>query len=425
MVWLPGEGFDFADARQFNGAYLASMGNAVVITVQYRVGAFGFLKNNAGLWDQVMALQWIQDNVRNFGGDPKTVTVFGRFTGSMSISILLSSPVVINSEVPLFNRAILMSGIAVGKWVFDTKYEAKVNKAFENTGCTSIDCLKSLSADQLLDKAGYGWKPFFDSELITEEPLAAVREGKFPKYVTSVMLGTNRFEGSLCLLKHLVLDEPFYNRLVENRATQLEYEKAIREDLEMFYEDGHHSNHINGGVVLDRNDYVEFCSELLINSHMRHFESLLKRISEKREYNLKSVFKYKLDYKPSFSIAPKFINSSIHGDDVILAFGLAFKTFNPITENDQRVSKSMVSLFSNFAQFGYPVQSSEGHVEIKLMPASPVEFRLTTYQLTIVVYSILIVLFAIVLVILVAKYLKRESSVKQIKEVIQNYDQFH
>lgn len=379
MVWLPGEGFDFADARQFNGAYLAALGNVIVVTVQYRVGVFGFLKgNNAALWDQIEALRWIQANARRMGGSEDNVTLFGRFTGSMSISVLLSSPLTVNEgkEKPLFTRAILMSGIAVGSWVFDQPAEAelKATAVLSATECASIECLKSAPAQAVLAKGGYGWKPVVDGQLIAEEPLAALRRGHFPRYVRSVMLGSNAVEGNLCLLKHMVVDAPLYSRLISNNVTTGEYATAIRDDLQMFYGgkvqmQAHHE----GGIVKDRSTYVQFCAELLINSHMRSYATLLGRLvdstdeNDNDDYSLTSVLRYKLDYKPSFSIAPSFINSSIHGDDVILAFGLAYKSAPRATAQDKAISRQMVALFANFAAGGDAAEAGadeDGYLEI-------------------------------------------------------------
>lgn len=424
MVWLPGEGFDFADARQFNGAYLASIGNVIVITVQYRVGAFGFLNGNAGIWDQIMALKWIQQNALNFGGNNEAVTVFGRFTGSMSISILLTSPEIIKSEAPLFNKAILMSGIAVGNWVFDNKHDTRLSELFENTDCANMDCLKSLSTEQILSKSGFGWKPVIDSTLIDDEPLNVLRKQKFPKYVDSVMLGTNQYEGSLCLLKHLVVDEKFYQNLIKNNVTLAEYEQAIREDLQMFYENDSHSNDRIKSLTHDPSSYVQFCSELLIDSHMKNFETLLHRISENNN-RLSTVFKYKLNYKPSFSIAPEFLNSSIHGDDVILAFGLAFKNHLNITDNDRKISKIMVTLFSNFAQSGNPLQSlNEKYIEIKNIPDNQ-SWKINKSQLVIFCLSVLLLSLATILITLIRYCVKRQTTSSQIKQLIQTYNQFH
>ena len=432
MVWLPGEGFDFADARQFNGAYLASLGQVIVITIQYRVGVFGFFKENVALWDQLAALQWINQNAQSLGGNPENVTLFGRFTGSMSISILLSSPQIISSPKPLFSRAILMSGVAVGNWVFDKQqqHDDKVRQVFRAADCTNLDCLKAMPAEELLAKSGYGWKPIIDSVLIEEEPLIALRKGKFPKYIKSAMLGTNSpaGEGNLCLVKHMALDKPFYEKLINNNISQNEYQKAIREDLDMFYgnELPESSDTRNGGFVTDRSMYVEFCAELLINSHMRQYNELLHKISRNQSYGLENVFNYKLDYKPSFSIAPQFINSSIHGDDVILAFGLAFNNNMQTTASDLEISIMMVKIFSNFAQTGIPFESSHKYIEIKPSQKHTSSLcRLNNSEIMILASICLAIFFLVFVVKLAIQIHGNHKTLHSVKNLIQNHGELY
>merc|ERR1711910_295392 len=91
--------------------------DVILVTVNYRLGPFGFLfmgddmvSGNAGLKDQVMALQWVQDNIQSFGGDPNAVTIFGESAGSFSVSVHMLSPLSAN----LFQRAIMQSRSAIG-----------------------------------------------------------------------------------------------------------------------------------------------------------------------------------------------------------------------------------------------------------------------------------------------------------------------
>jgi para-nitrobenzyl esterase len=120
MVWIHGGGFfaGFGGEERHNGATLAKKG-AVVVTVNYRLGAFGFMAHpalaaespehssgNYGLLDQIAALQWVQRNIARFGGDPSRVTIFGESAGAMSTGSLVGSPL----AKGLFQRAILESG---------------------------------------------------------------------------------------------------------------------------------------------------------------------------------------------------------------------------------------------------------------------------------------------------------------------------
>ena len=124
MVWIHGGGFDHGTgaASGYDGENLASKG-AVVVTINYRVGVFGFLalpeltaesphhaSGNYGLLDQIAALEWVQRNIAAFGGDPTRVTIFGESAGAESVSVLMASPLARG----LFTRAIAESGGAFG-----------------------------------------------------------------------------------------------------------------------------------------------------------------------------------------------------------------------------------------------------------------------------------------------------------------------
>ena len=119
MVWLHGGAFIEGSARNawYNGAALAAAGDVVVVTLQYRLGVFGFLhlaevggpefaeSGNLGLLDQVEALRWLRRNLAAFGGDPDNVTLFGESAGGASVAMLLSMP----AARGLFHKAIVQS----------------------------------------------------------------------------------------------------------------------------------------------------------------------------------------------------------------------------------------------------------------------------------------------------------------------------
>ena len=119
MVWIHGGGFTSGSGSVFlyRGADLVRHGDVVVVTINYRLGALGFLGHGAlrdtggyignwGLHDQVAALRWVRDHIAQFGGDPDRVTVFGESAGGFSIAALLGAP----SAAGLFRRAVVQSG---------------------------------------------------------------------------------------------------------------------------------------------------------------------------------------------------------------------------------------------------------------------------------------------------------------------------
>lgn len=117
LVWIHGGAFILGSARIYDGAQLAEMGDIVVVTMNYRMGALGFVNfrdltgdtrfaSNAGLRDVVLALQWVRANIDAFGGDPDQVTLAGSSAGSIMASLLMAS----DAASSLFDRVILQSG---------------------------------------------------------------------------------------------------------------------------------------------------------------------------------------------------------------------------------------------------------------------------------------------------------------------------
>ncbi|XP_070254706.1 carboxylesterase 5A isoform X2 [Myotis yumanensis] len=116
MVWLPGGAFQTGSASIFDGSALAAYEDVLVVTTQYRLGMFGFFntgdKHAPGNWafmDQLAALTWVQENIEFFGGDPRSVTIFGESAGAISVSSLILSPL----AQDLFHKAIMESGVAI------------------------------------------------------------------------------------------------------------------------------------------------------------------------------------------------------------------------------------------------------------------------------------------------------------------------
>ena len=122
MVWIHGGSFIAGSGSSilYDGHSFAEDGDVVVVTINYRLGIFGFLhlggledekyaeSRNCGLLDQVAALKWVQENIESFGGDPKRVTIFGESAGALSVGSILAMP----SAKGLFSQAILQSGAA-------------------------------------------------------------------------------------------------------------------------------------------------------------------------------------------------------------------------------------------------------------------------------------------------------------------------
>ncbi|HST08125.1 MAG TPA: carboxylesterase family protein [Gemmatimonadaceae bacterium] len=216
MVWIHGGGFfaGFGGEERHNGARLAQKG-AVVVTINYRLGAFGFLAHSAlaaesphhaagnyGLLDQIAALQWVKRNIARFGGDPSRVTIFGESAGGMSVGSLVASPL----AKGLFQRAILESGtgVAVGINTRDSaraigfRYADALGVA--GAGPDALAHLRALSADTILAASlhiGPQGQPMFwpvvDGWVLPHPVDSALSRGAFN--VVPTIVGSNRDEG--------------------------------------------------------------------------------------------------------------------------------------------------------------------------------------------------------------------------------------
>ncbi len=163
----------------------------IVVLLNYRVNIFGFLNlnvpeapGNQGLLDQVMALQWIQNNIGAFGGDRNRVTIFGLSAGAASVGLHLVSPLSQN----LFNNAIMQSGSPVAGWAaqkFDDMNLMYVNR-MEWAGCTGsrsqiAECGRRLSIQTFLESELLDLYdvPTVDGYFLPDQPHNLLRQGRF------------------------------------------------------------------------------------------------------------------------------------------------------------------------------------------------------------------------------------------------------
>jgi para-nitrobenzyl esterase len=189
MVWLHGGGNRDGSAadRYTDGAAFARDG-VVLISLNYRLGVFGFRPTageaNFGLWDQLAALRWVQQNVAAFGGDPGNVTLFGESSGAVDALALICAP----QGRGLFKRAIAES--PGGLWE-PPKSQADTPKD------ASLAALRSMPAEQLLHDAEDtdDWGVTVDGHLLAESPMGAIADHHAA--AIPLIIGTNDEEGSL------------------------------------------------------------------------------------------------------------------------------------------------------------------------------------------------------------------------------------
>lgn len=208
MVWFHGGGFSTGSGSSaaYEGIRLAKRGDVVVVTVNHRLNVFGYLalahygagfedSAAAGVLDMVLALEWVRDNIQNFGGDPNTVMIFGESGGGAKVSTLMATP----AAEGLFHRAVVQSGALI-HFPQRALAQAAADRLVANLNLTrkSIDQIKKLPLGTILaarKDTGAGSAPTIDGRTLTRhpfEPDAAPSARQVP-----LMLGSNRTENAL------------------------------------------------------------------------------------------------------------------------------------------------------------------------------------------------------------------------------------
>ncbi|WP_025158414.1 carboxylesterase/lipase family protein [Leifsonia aquatica] len=220
MVWIHGGAYTYGSASQplFDAEELATTGDVVVVTINYRIGALGFLDlssfstdeqvfdSNLALRDVLLALAWVRDNVAAFGGDPGRVTVFGESAGGGLVTTLLATP----AAAGLFQAAIAESSPASSMYG-PARARAVAERFLTAVGVEAANAaavLRRLPVDRIVDAATavysdvpssipgtLAFAPVVDGDLVPEAPITVLDEGR--GLPVPLLIGTNRDEATL------------------------------------------------------------------------------------------------------------------------------------------------------------------------------------------------------------------------------------
>jgi len=246
MVWLHGGAYVLGSASQplYDGGRLATGGDVIVVTVNYRLGALGFLDlssfntarrrfdSNIGLHDVLAALRWVRDNIAAFGGDPERVTLFGESAGAGIVTTLLATP----AAEGLFVGAIAQSSPATS--VYDRDRARRVALSFlDKLGIAPADVDRLpdapiaaiLAASQevfdevpVRNPGTLAFVPIVDGELLHDYPVKVAQRARTHR--VPLIIGTNRHEAALFRLMRSPL-MPITPRAITSMFTQIAAEQ--------------------------------------------------------------------------------------------------------------------------------------------------------------------------------------------------------
>lgn len=351
MVWIYGGGFREGGSASplYDGTELAQHG-VVVVTFNYRLGWLGFLDlpalsaenpnepvGNYGLLDQIAALQWVQKNIAQFGGDPANVTIFGESAGGMSVNDMMVSPLARG----LFHRAISESGLGlIATPTAEAAQKAAGDFATQHgaggeTGAAQLKDLRSLSAYAIVHKEpkidAAAISPMVDGKVLSDQVAKSFAEGKIAK--ADYIAGSNSNEATL--MRYIGMDS-------ESLLKPLgDYVGMVRK---VYESDG----------KLDDDEFVDqlFDDGLFASGAQGFAHFVAKAGGNARVY----YFGYIADaLKLSWKGVP-------HGGELVYVWGLHGLANDPDTariaaaasDSDKRVIALMQSYWTNFAKSGDP-----------------------------------------------------------------------
>ncbi len=376
LVWIHGGAFVMGSGATplYWGSRLAKRGDLVVVSLNYRLGALGFLDArglasgheppaaNLGLLDQIAALEWIRDHIEAFGGDPEQVTIFGESAGAMSVGTLLGTP----RARGLFHRAILQSGAASN--VSSPERAGEVASVFlRELGIRRPDPDRLARAElgdilraQLETTRKLGlvdgrlpWQPSVDGDLLAHPPLGTIASGLSAGVPT--LVGTNLDEWKLFMLgdrKGRRMDEEGWRRRL-GRTLALDVpdesarRQAVRRADECYRETG----------LEPGERWSAFQSD-------RIFNVPAARLAEAQQRAGGRVFAYRFDWKPPV-VGGRV--GACHGIEIPFVFGtVRDRWLRPIlgsTRDARRLSSRMQDAWIQFARTGNP-----GHPRLPYWP---------------------------------------------------------
>lgn len=389
MVFIHGGGFVLGGAVGMNGAALVDNGGVIVVTINYRLGVLGFLstgddtiKGNWGLWDQVMALRWVNQNIARFGGDKRRITIFGESAGAASVEILAMTPRVSG----LFQKVIVESGLGLSPSLLQSepmenaKTFAKLLNCETENADKMVKCVSSSTVDEIITAQSgivIAFVPSIDSDLIPSKMIDIANGTQ--RY--DFMIGVNKDEGRMLLSITIKVAQSLdktktYNfsqsEFETNGLTQDEYELAIRLNTVAMDRTGEFAKvfqESHEAMATDAASRARIAADLVADAYFVWSSVQQARI---HAGNVTKTYMYRFDPYSTFpwSEPTSWADGAAHGDELFFVFGgISFAHYLNITisEGDELLSEQMMTYWTNFAKTGnpnlpVPEKSSQPHV---------------------------------------------------------------
>jgi len=382
----------------FGPAYLLEQ-DVVVVTFNFRLGALGFLTTkdgaatgNQGLKDQIMVLKWVKENIRQFGGNPDKVTLFGEDSGAAAITIMTMSP----AAKGLFHSAIALSGNALcDQYLQSEPHGVSVDLATKlecntETAEDILRCLEKKTQQEIVTASQDMFKfwsfprwfaPSVDGNILPDTPENLLLSGKFAK--VPFIVGQTKDEGAFFyrLTLNAFNNGQYDDNFVDNKLPRLlpvmtdfnsklypitrQVRKRYFTNVDMESEDEF------------RTKYVEFLTDLLYSRCTDRFAKILANHSV-------PTYEYSFEYRGQYSIVNlqgEQVDMGVaHGDDLQYIFKGLWGEELEMSSSDTKFSKNVFTpLLVNFAKTSVPTPALTEHHTVAwppLVPSAPRVLRI-------------------------------------------------
>ncbi|XP_061181840.1 carboxylesterase 1C-like [Saccostrea echinata] len=383
MVYIHGGGYMTGSGISYDGSRIASHGNVIVVTINYRLGMFGFpsLQNsevveNVGLWDQILALKWIKDNIDDYGGDASNITIFGESAGGFAVNFLMLIP----RNKGLFHRAIIQSGTANA--LVALKKSSVVGRLIgKNSGCNDQDqsmflrCLRYLDAGFIVNKtdeysANLGidilseivFTPVLDGDLLQRTPMELIKDKSSKEYQffesIDLIVGNCDMEGAYVVPLGKAFETKFSFNISDGIPKQFLCDGLIPRIVQNYYEN---SSSISDLLCQEYTSEDKTAQSLYVVHFLTDFvfiapavDLLQSHASSKSSSTYQFIFSE--DLRLFYPNLPSWFHGAGHATELIFLFDARNMTVTNFTLSAKQTSfsKQLIEYWTNFAKTGNP-----------------------------------------------------------------------